>query len=1081
MRLGVGIALGWRNGTSLVAPPVGVSNQTAFYGALTPAGAGGFEPFDGLGLPNALTGTVTRVGGPALTRTWTINGNGDLVANGTPGVDHGVVLRCTLAAGGTVDITIDASTYSGETVGLPSEWDALSRSDARLSGRTHLVRCRDFDNAGQNATGQWPNAGAATLRAERIDVRKPRILGPNGQTGFVGGAAGLLTFKNIHFYAAQGTNWNWSNPIPTKIILAASTRGNIIFDACEVSSNLGDTGAGAWMTECVLGLEVRTDNVQLINCEFHHLFIGVRTAASTGNVVSTGTIMHHLHGDNWNTGGGPILVTGGGGHSRTGMGNMIHPDFYQINGAISTTVTYEGRPTSVLIEGVTVVPGAKGIRRPGEDPVGGLPNSIATVTAAVSTSLSYATHAFNVTSVTAINVALTLPLISSVAVDTEFVISVGSFTGTTILGSGADTYTGGSFPVAVASGGYIAFTSNGTAWEPKFVGTRTHHVVRTADYVCDTKGFYRTHIFKTAAAGRTLTLPASPADGDEVHAQVFLDGQNPVTVLPNAGQGMIFGGSIVASHVIPTIARSSTFRWDNVNTRWIARGSHFGDQWFFSNANSIAGAVIVRGNIGFINETWWDRIESTTPHSTLPPFHVTHHNAAMPYMPVADWNGDGFLDDGDGSAISATEAQIETRGPTGKPMVVWANFANRIEPATSMTHTEISLIDNDISAIPLLQSQAGNPATIAALMNYTYPWPTTLAEGRTSAQLATGRRVGQYWGPHGFWNFTTGARNAFPAMTASMLAVYDAGTVRVRFSQPIWPLARTGTVTLFNVTDGVTVETFDVAVSPLVVVLGDVVTITPTTPLTVDGKTYSVRFAATCFPSVLPGITLAVADNSLSFVTLAIVYPTIVSRSNSVTVATTNQFESATFTLTGATRYVLHIGLRSTTTADPVAVFTRGAAGRAYGTGTTVVPDIIENHFSAHSYAILVDPGTSPGAETIQVTTTNNCNFAAFEVIEVVNATAFGTEVAVGITSAAPSTSITTQSVYSTILGLPVVNAGIVSAGGGNTALYVRTAQTIHSYAAITQTAVTAAAQTYTIANTASAQTALCLVELRST
>jgi hypothetical protein len=1071
--------------TPAVTPTVAaIVNQTAFFPALTPSGAGGFKPFDASGQPVALTGSVTHQSGPAPTRTWTINGNGDLVANGTPGVDHGTVLRCTLAAGGTVDIAIDATTYDGEAVAITAEYDALIKSSARFSNRTHLARCRDINITALNATGQWANTGPATLQAERSDVRRPLFI---GKQGFVSsGGAAQINLRRLNFFSAQANtpySWNFSSPIPTNLIINAATRDNILLDECEIYSDYLNAGDGFWPTEMVCGVESRVPNFELRNCIVRNVMIGARTAAANAAIRSINTQIYNLHGDFYNLGGGPVLIQGGAAYNLCGVNNTIHQDLVQTNGSVTGGILFEGRTYSLYAEGWTTAPGPRFLRRPAEDPI---PGKILTFAVAANLTLDPAVHGNGLIQVTANNVTITLPLLASVPEDKEFVILVNSgVTGTSVVSSGGETATHTTFPRSIGAGLFDSFKRRGATWTPKGAGTRMQNIFRFADATGDATDTSRTHIFDTSLSAKSYVLPPSPADLDEIHVQVARNGEFPVTVTPNTGHTIRFNGGTVASHSVPSISRPATFVFSLANQRWNARGTHQGNQGGFSNVNAFPFPVVFRGCIISSQEAWAWRLETAAwpgPFPNLPPDTIIHHSTFLPYGAETDFNGDGILDESDGTDTTGILSTVECRATATQRFVLDRSVVNFATDGFLPSGSSVNLhrLNNFITGMTLADSFAGDFSKIRAVVDFTHTWPETPAQARQSASVIAATPWGSH-GPDEWWNFATNTRIAQPNMTATVQTVYDGGQIVVKFSDVIWLANRTGTVTLFNVTDGVTVETFDVASSPLVVVGGNTVTITPTTPLTVNGKTYSVRFDGTCFPSYYTNVPLAVTDNALSFVTQAIVYPSVVSASNSQTVATTNQFQSATFTLDGAKRYVIHVALRCTTTSDPVAVFTRGTAGRAYGTGTVVVPQVIENHFAVNSYAILIDPTTSPGAETIQVTTSINCNFAAFEVIEIVNATAFGASIPAGITSAAPSANITNQAVYSTILGLPVVNAGIVSAGAGVTAQYVRTAQTIHSYGALTKQTAGAGVQSFALVNSASAQTALILLELRST
>ena len=117
-------------------PPPPQTAQTADFGALTLASAGGFKPLDSNDAEVNLT-AITDAG--TGTRTWSIS-SGALIANGTPGVDDGRILVCTGSDANTYTITINsqADTYSARTVAEMEAVNALGTST--LDNKTLRLR-----------------------------------------------------------------------------------------------------------------------------------------------------------------------------------------------------------------------------------------------------------------------------------------------------------------------------------------------------------------------------------------------------------------------------------------------------------------------------------------------------------------------------------------------------------------------------------------------------------------------------------------------------------------------------------------------------------------------------------------------------------------------------------------------------------------------------------------------------------------------------------------------------------------------------------------------------------------------------
>lgn len=122
-------------GRPAVSGAATVLAQTADFGALTLAGAGGFKPVDSNGDEVGLTGVTDQTG---ATRTWSVSG-GRLVADGTPDVDDGVAITCS-HAGETVVLTVstEVDTYD---FARQADWDAVMAFPAStLSSKTVKAR-----------------------------------------------------------------------------------------------------------------------------------------------------------------------------------------------------------------------------------------------------------------------------------------------------------------------------------------------------------------------------------------------------------------------------------------------------------------------------------------------------------------------------------------------------------------------------------------------------------------------------------------------------------------------------------------------------------------------------------------------------------------------------------------------------------------------------------------------------------------------------------------------------------------------------------------------------------------------------
>lgn len=191
-----------------------VSNQMATFGALTASGATGFRPLAGDNTEVLLANgsTPTLLSGSLGSYTPSIEG-GRLTFRGAAGAPNGAVLRCALAAGGTVDLQVN-TVANAYTVGTFAEFNSfLGLSSATKSGKTCIVRVVDDQNsptgyglANVNWSGRFLNLTSRVyIRGEKPTL--PPIVGTGGvftSPNAGGQPQGNVEFTYLHWRVLVG-------------------------------------------------------------------------------------------------------------------------------------------------------------------------------------------------------------------------------------------------------------------------------------------------------------------------------------------------------------------------------------------------------------------------------------------------------------------------------------------------------------------------------------------------------------------------------------------------------------------------------------------------------------------------------------------------------------------------------------------------------------------------------------------------------------------------------------------------------------------------------------------------------------
>lgn len=196
-------AIGNAVGSSLTKTPtktVSASN-TAYFGADTPSGAGGWKPETATGEEIDLDHIVSQTG---MTRTWSISG-GALVANGTPDVDNGKTLTvATTDSNITVAISTIANARSVRT-----DAELVTASGTGLYAVPATIYLRPTVYTGINGSGtqfigsrSYASTARRTFTKHPGQVKKPQIL----NTELTSTALTYCTIDNFRFTMNTGVN-----------------------------------------------------------------------------------------------------------------------------------------------------------------------------------------------------------------------------------------------------------------------------------------------------------------------------------------------------------------------------------------------------------------------------------------------------------------------------------------------------------------------------------------------------------------------------------------------------------------------------------------------------------------------------------------------------------------------------------------------------------------------------------------------------------------------------------------------------------------------------------------------------------
>lgn len=366
-------------------PPVAVSDQIATFGALTASGRTGFRPIAENGeevmlapgtTPTLVSGSLGAYTAQISTGTASQEG-GRLYFTGAAGAPHGAVLRCALATGGTVDLTID-TVPNAYTIGSPAEFtvnsDAFFKiSRANFAGKTFIVRARDGNANYGLVNANWTDRFAQATQTVYIRGEKPQIrplLGNGGVFGNSGLAPhGYAEFEHLAWYSDVGfedkLTANLTGGSAQTLFTTSAESTDIVVRNCTFSTNcpIARLTSGA-PTIQIFSADLNGEKITFENNIVYRLVNGVRVGCSNSSIQYNDISYHFVDCLHITTSRAVTntVVSNNVFHDCIGD-NGYHPDMLQIYGPFGSTNSFSG----ITIEGNIYYPGYEGVRTPAWD------------------------------------------------------------------------------------------------------------------------------------------------------------------------------------------------------------------------------------------------------------------------------------------------------------------------------------------------------------------------------------------------------------------------------------------------------------------------------------------------------------------------------------------------------------------------------------------------------------------------------------------------------------------------------------------------------------------------------------------
>jgi hypothetical protein len=701
------------------------------FGLLTKAGEGGVP----------VTGT-TFASGNSLGHWQIIGGiltpTSAAVSAGFSGAPYSLVFNDS----STLTISCPANVRH---VANTTQANAAANDEPGISGKTVKIRAGNYGTLGAyNAFVSIANRATFTAADEnnRPVFSKIQLAGATTST------VGNVTFSKLKVYRAQSeTAHSYIAPINSNHLVSSAAGAGVLFDDCEIYSDLGNSIDGSFMKEAIFGIDATGGNITIQNCDIHNVAYGIRIGG-TNTLIDRNTI-HSVHADAINVRGGSVNLTISNNHMYdfAGLGNILHAD------AVQFTDPGSGNFTNVLIEG-NVIFGGDFLNRALMS--ANFDATISTVSIASSTTLTAATHASKQINVTAAGVTLTLPAASDCPQETIW-FSGGASNAFTIAGAA-----GGN--VTVNSSNYqgtYAVRSDGTEWTRATAGLRVGYAFVRANYTFLARHNNLTWLVDATTGNVTLTLPAS-SGMTRVNVIRLDQTANTVTIQPPAAHTMSFRSGTVSNVTLPP---SKAFTFTAGSSAWTAGAGTYENQGIFGNGGTgyNYADMTIRGNIIWADASHIIRIEKDFQDQK-----IYNNTCLRTFHP--DRDADGTVDSFDGLFIKQVPA-VRMSGDSFAD-ITRRFAANNFIPADLNRQDGTATTAHGQDNIVLNLGGTNVSSTLTSLTTYVQGdeigdfYPLTVDEAIDAVLAkASGPLDGTYIGAlgttrsNGYWDFTAKQKN----------------------------------------------------------------------------------------------------------------------------------------------------------------------------------------------------------------------------------------------------------------------------------------------------------------------------------
>lgn len=730
---------------------------------------------------------------------------------------------------GSEDFVIEAGS---RTVSSWSEVEPIL--DSSFTGTVYF-RSGVYDNDAYNFYNKQLSLTDITFEgddpANRPELRKWSWSGASDPS------FGAFRFRQLLFtkpHPTTGNFWGVEPASNNQLIYSTATMAELDVQDCEINGQLPVAGDGGVMVAAQTGV-IATEDVAVLkvkNCDIHNLTFGLSVRANRleiegneiyathadGIAIQDGPSEGYIRNNHWrDIGCNPSYFhadfiqfqpqSGGDGiHGLDIYGNTCSPGRWI--GEAFAQCDPAGTVTPVDFTGTTLTDAESGIELRANADSGN--QAITLPDAATNEGRQFC---FRRTTTSANTVSFTL--------------------------SGSDTHEA-TVPDLTAAGEYFTFVSDGTSvWKTLPGGRRAYDYLRYSDATLGALEDGKRVMVDATAGSVDITLPTGTTVREYSIQRIF-PATNTVRLLAPGGGTLNHHGADVASITMPmgysvdVVYNDSTGKWDVTEDQTTMQG-------FFGNAHPQGNYSDIRFHGNILNVLSGHAVKL---EQAVPGFEVFNNTIIRPLED--DANNDGVVGGYEGGISVA--GNLNAEGATAE---TWSNVAvgQILLTAGASGKNNIGLgLDGTSTITSMTNHFAGSsrsdfrPVTRAEVIAAARPQASGPLDGTLIGALGTNDT-------NGYYNFATGAVNTgLPAPTLTSTVPADGETygldapITLNFNQFI--SFGTGNITVYNETDSVAIQTFDVASPSGIAISNDALTITPSSNLP-DAKIISVRIDAT--------------------------------------------------------------------------------------------------------------------------------------------------------------------------------------------------------------------------------------------